>query len=56
VKGDELNSCNAGLVLLEVQVIEGGQINDKVFGETHLFSTYLFSSASQAMISYKYLL
>jgi hypothetical protein len=40
------------VLLLEVQVIAGGQINNKVFGETHLFSTYPLEGASQAMISY----
>lgn len=38
------------LVLSEVQVIEGGQINNKVLGQTHLFSAYSFSRASQLMI------
>jgi hypothetical protein len=37
------------------QIIESAQINNKVFGETHLFSTYPFNGASQAMISYKYM-
>jgi hypothetical protein len=43
------------LVLPVVQVIEGGQINDKVLGQTHLFSLYSFNHASQPVISYKYL-
>jgi len=37
------------------QVIERAQRNNKVFGETHIYSTYPLSSASQAMISYKYI-
>jgi len=34
------------------QVIERAQINNKVFGETHIFSAYPFNSASQPMIGY----
>ena len=37
------------------QVIERAQINNKVFGETHIFSAYPFNSASQPMISYEYI-
>jgi len=34
---------------------ERGQNNNKVSGETHLFSTYHFNGASQSMIDYKYM-
>jgi hypothetical protein len=42
-------------LLTYVKVIAGAQINNKVFWETHLFSTYPFNGASQPLISYDYM-
>jgi hypothetical protein len=38
-----------------MQVIEEGQINNKVLGQTHIFSGYSFGYANQPMMCYKYM-
>ena len=38
-----------------MQVVTGGQINNKVFWNSHLFSTYPLDSANQPVIGYDYI-
>ena len=46
---------NQFMLLIWMMVIVSGQIKNKVLGNTHLFSTYLFNGASQPMTSYDYI-